>query len=206
MLFDTLALISTLIAIALLHRFINIFPSLMACTIRWKENINIHNSLKLRTDRNLLTLAMAVPFCLCIYHSQICKPGFLDSMTESLRLISIIGIFVVYSILRSIIYFSLKPQKGRDETFMAAHYAARTFFILLTLTIIAVAGCSSLFNMPAETTQRVIFWLTGGIYLIFILRKTQILLSGYSFFMSFLYLCALEILPTGVLVSSVVIF
>ena len=206
MMFDTLALISTLIAIALLHRFINIFPSLMACTIRWKENINIHNSLKLRTDRNLLSLAMILPFCLCIYHFQIYKPGFLDTMTETLKLTSVIGVFVIYTILRSILYFSLKPPKGHDETFMAAHYAARTFFILLTLTIIAVAGCLSLFNVPVETTQSVIFWLTGGIYLIFILRKIQILLSGYSFFMSFLYLCALEILPTGVLVSSVVIF
>ena len=53
MLFDILALISVFIVIILLKRLINIFPSLMACTLRWKESINLEASVKHSLDRDL---------------------------------------------------------------------------------------------------------------------------------------------------------
>jgi len=39
MLFDILALLSLLLVITLLKRLVNMFPSLLACMVRWKENI-----------------------------------------------------------------------------------------------------------------------------------------------------------------------
>ena len=206
MLFDILALTSTIVVIAILNRLINIYPSLMACTIRWKENINIHNSLKLRTDRNLLAMAMIIPFCLVIdrYISE--HITILSEMPDAVRLLTIIGAFLCYICIRGTLSLIIKPVKGHDETFMAAQHSSRTFFIILSLTLIATVGCFSLLDPKPERTMRILIWILSGIYLIFILRKTQILLSSYSFFASFLYLCALEILPTGVLVTSVVIF
>ena len=62
--FDILALLSLLAVITLLRRLVNIFPSLMASMIRWKENINLQASLKMRTDRDLVSLALFIPFCL----------------------------------------------------------------------------------------------------------------------------------------------
>ena len=64
MLFDILALISALTAILLLGRLVNIFPSLMACTIRWKESVNLESSVKHSLDRDMLSIAMVLPFCL----------------------------------------------------------------------------------------------------------------------------------------------
>ena len=56
MLFDILALISLLVILLLIRRIVDIFPSLMACMIRWKENVNLQASMKMRTDRDLLAV------------------------------------------------------------------------------------------------------------------------------------------------------
>ena len=64
MLFNILALISVLICLSLLKRFAAIFPSLMACIIRWKESVNLEASVKLSNDRDKLAFAMLLPFCL----------------------------------------------------------------------------------------------------------------------------------------------
>ena len=44
---DILTLLSLLVIICLLRRTIEIFPSLLASLIRWKESINLFNSVKL---------------------------------------------------------------------------------------------------------------------------------------------------------------
>ena len=89
MLFNILASISLIIVIILLRRLVNIFPSLLACTIRWKENVNLDASLKLRIDRNKLAVAMIVPFCLLVYRSGIYRPGFLGIFNESAQILLI---------------------------------------------------------------------------------------------------------------------
>ena len=206
MLFDTLALFSTLVVIILLKRLINIFPSLMACTIRWKENLNIHNSLKLRSDRNLLALAMVIPICLTAYRYDLYVPPFLGPMSEEVKILTIFGIFMTFAILRGVLSLMLRPRGQSNDTYSAATHSSRTFFIILTLALVTIGGCASVFDMSANDTKNAMLWVSAAIYIIFILRKSQILLSSGSLFASFLYLCALEILSTGVLIASAAIF
>ncbi len=49
-------------------------------------------------------------------------------------------------------------------------------------------------------------WVSAFIYALYMLRKFQIFASGFSILTCFLYLCALEIIPTGLLVASALIF
>ena len=60
--------------------------------------------------------------------------------------------------------------------------------------------------MNPEHAKNAILWISALTYLLHLVRKLQILSSSCSIFAGFLYLCALEILPTGVLVTSAVIF
>ena len=206
MTFNILALIATLIAIATLNRLINIFPILVNCMRRWKENVNVGNNLKIRNDRNLLAACMILPFGLMVFRYRLYDPEWFSIMSDEIRLLATIGIFLTYITARTILSLTWGPPKSRNETFRVAQYSSRTFFILLTLGFALIAGCSSLFKIPLIDTQNAMLWVSVAIYLIFLLIKSQILLSTYSFFASFLYLCALEILPTGVLVASAVIF
>lgn len=204
MLFDTLALISLLIVITLLGRLVNIFPSLMACIVRGKENVNLEMSVKLSRDRNLLASAMIIPFCLASYRFGLCSPAFMDSMTENVGLCVTLGVFIAYIILRILARIFLKPHKS-PATYDTAAKAAYTFFIILTLTLLAVGGTLSFLNIGNETIRDAMIWISGIIYAIFIFRKIQIFASSYNYIIVFLYLCALEIIPTGVLIASAII-
>ena len=69
----------------------------------------------------------------------------------------------------------------------------------------AIGGIMSFIDVDNSIIKDAMIWVSGAIYLLFLIRRTQIFASSYNFFTVFLYLCALEIIPTGVLVTSAMI-
>ena len=205
MLFDILALISTLIIITLLKRLVNIFPSLVACMMRWKESINLEASVKHSLDRDMLAVAMIIPFCLAAERFRMYDPAFMDGMNENSRLGITIGVFFIYFLIRMTAFRAARPHKMSQKTYQAAGKAAYTFFITLTLLVTGAGSILSFFGAEADTVTVAMLWISACIYAVFLLRKMQIFVSCCSFFTAFLYLCALEFLPTGVLVASALI-
>lgn len=206
MLFDSLALISLLIIVTLLKRLVNIFPSLMACIIRWKENFNLHQSVKMSTDRNMLSVALVIPFCLIADRFDMYHPAFMDGFNSVFSLLTTIGVFFAYIGLRIACRYVFQLHSTSKTTYKVANESARTYFITGTLLLLATGGLLSVFGTPMAGIKNAMFWLSGTIYTVFLLRKTQIFNSSCSLFATFLYLCALEFLPTGVLIASAVIF
>ncbi|MBQ8169763.1 MAG: hypothetical protein IJZ98_03385 [Bacteroidales bacterium] len=205
MLFDILAIISTVSVIILMRRLLNIYPSLLACIIRWKESINLEASVKHSLDRNMFAVAMIIPFCLIVYRFGIYSPAFMEGINETFSLLIIIGIFGAYFALRRAMIRIMRPKKMNPKTYKAAICCAYTFFIILTLTLFFVGGIMALLKTDPIVTRTAIIWLSAIIYGIYIFRKTQIFTSSCSIFRGFLYLCGLEIFPTGVLVASALI-
>lgn len=205
MLFDILAIISTVSVIILMRRLLNIYPSLLACIIRWKESINLEASVKHSLDRNMFAVAMIIPFCLVVYRFGIYSPAFMEGINETFSLLIIIGIFGAYFALRRAMIRIMRPKKMNPKTYKAAICCAYTFFIILTLTLFFVGGIMALLKTDPIVTRTAIIWLSAIIYGIYIFRKTQIFTSSCSIFRGFLYLCGLEIFPTGVLVASALI-
>ena len=67
-------------------------------------------------------------------------------------------------------------------------------------------GVLSFVGTDTEVIKTAMIWISAFTYALFLLRKTQIFSSSCNFFSAFLYLCALEIIPTGILVVPAVIF
>ena len=206
MLFNILALISLLIILMMLRMLVEVFPSLMACIIRSKESINLEASVQLGRARNILALSLFIPFCLTVWRFNLYSPAFMEGYTEAGGLGMTIGIILTYTLLRKALEFMLRPKKNNDKTYRTACKAARTFFSILTLTLLAMGGVMTFAGTPAESITSAMLWVSAAIYLIFILRKVQILMSSSSFFAAFLYLCALEIIPTGAIIASAIVF
>ena len=202
---DIVTLVSVVVMICFLRRIIEIFPSLVASLLRWKESVNLSNSVKLNRDRNLIALVMIVPFCLVVSASGIYSPSFMSSMGEDARFGIILGIFVGMMIIRTLLEKFCAPKRRNSQTYRFAKEASYTFFILMTISMLILWGIMSILKIDAQTAKDAMLWLSAIIYLIFLLRKTQIFTSSCSIFTAFLYLCALEILPTGALVASAVI-
>ena len=206
MLFNILALISVLICLSLLKRFTAIFPSLVACIIRWKESVNLEASVKLSNDRDRLAFAMLFPFCLVVDRFRLYDPQFLTGFDDNLRLALTIGIFLVYFIIRVIAAKFYRPKGRNSKCYKIADKSALTFFIILTLVVLSMGGIMTFIEVEPARIKSAMLWVSAGIYALSLLRKTQIFASGCSIFTAFLYLCALEIFPTGILVVSALIF
>ena len=205
MLFNILAIISVILMITLLKRLVNIFPSLMGCMIRWKENVNLEASVKDSIDRNMIAVALIIPFCLTAGRFRLYDPSFLSGLGENAYTAAVIGTFLLYCGIRVMMAMMIRTKKT-GKTIKTAESASYTFFIILTLALVLCGGVLSFLKTDLSTIRDAMLWISACIYAIFLLRKTQIFVSGCSIFTAFLYLCALEIFPTGVLVASALIF
>ena len=198
--------IALMLFLITIRTFIGIVPSLMATVIRWKESLNLEASVKLSRDRNLVAICSIIPFCLVITLKNIYHPNFLSPFNDDTRLWVIIGIFCTFFAIRTLLEHILKPRKILGKTYKAIVSVGYSFFIILTMLLVVVGGSFSLLDINEELTRNVMLWLSAATYLLYLIRKLQIFNSSYSFFAGILYLCALEILPTGVLIASAVIF
>ena len=206
MLYNILALISLFVVLTMLRKLVSVFPSLMACLIRSKESINLEASAQLSRCRNFVAAAMILPFCLIVWKDGLYSPTFMEGINENLRFFIILGIFTVYVLTRKMLEHMLMPKVTNSKIYAAACKAGRTFFSILTLTLLSMAGIMSILNVTEVVATDAMLWVSASIYLIYLLRKIQILMSSASFFAAFLYLCALEIIPTGALIASAIIF
>ena len=202
---DILSFISILSAMLVLRSLVSIFPSLVACLVRAKECFNLEASVKLSRSRDILASVMVLPFCLLVNRFDVIGTGLSVSLSEDLRTAIIIGGFIVYFIFRIATYRLFRPQRLPKKTYQTAGKAAHTFFAILTLLLLTVAGIMTVAGTDETAIKNAILWISAGIYGLFLIRKFQIFTSNCSVFAAFLYLCALEIIPTGTLVVSAII-
>ena len=206
MLIKILTVISILTTMLLLKRPVSIFPPLMACLARSKECFNLDASVKLSRDRNLLACAMILPFCLIVNRFNLHKAGTLLTLPDDIQLLIIIGVILFYILFRETVYRLFRPYRMPKKAYTTAGTTAHTFFVILTLALLAIGGITTVLGMDAEVVTTAMLWISIGIYILFLIRKFQIFISSCSVFAAFLYLCALEIIPTGTLVVSAIIF
>ena len=204
--FYALALTSVIIVMLLLRTIVEIVPSVLACLIRWKENINIEASVRLSRDRDFSAIAMLIPFCLTVFRFRIYNPSFISNLPDNPRLWAVIGVFAAYVLIRKAASMLVHPRRMSQKTLAATEKSAHTYFILLTLILLLVCSTCSFLDASSNAIRLISLWLSALIYGLYLVRKVQIFASSCSLFTAFLYLCALEILPTGILVVSDVIF
>lgn len=201
-----IGLVSLVAAILLIRNIINILPYLIGCAWRWKENVNLEDSTKLCRDRDAIFILSCFPFCLIAADFRLWGASFTSRLGQTAEFLVTAGVFLVYLGLRFVTHKFVRPSRISSKMYRTAANTFRTFFITITVTILTTAGICGLFNASADVVRSIILWETGVLYFISLLRKSQIFASGCTIFSTILYLCALEILPTGLLVASALTF
>jgi len=199
-----LIVLSTFLVLIFFRNFLNVLPHVLDSFSRERGNSDIEGSVRKSRDRNICALILLIPAVLVMDHYRLYAPRFLDPLDADLRLLAVGGAFLGYLLLRIIARISAAPKKRKDAYLRAARFGG-TFFILLCSVVLPTIGILAVFRTPAEIIRTVILVESSFIYLVFLLRKAQIL-SGFCNPLSvFLYLCALELLPTGIFVTSAVV-
>lgn len=195
------AAVSLLVGMTMIQRLINIMPSLLGCLIRWKECLNLEASAQLSRDRNIVARFVPIPLCMVAANYSLWEIDLMEKLGPGMRFLCTFGAFLLYLGMRFGLTALLRPRSTSNRTYNVATKAFDTFLITATILTLFSAAVMGVFRCEYELIRTVLFYEICGIYAIHFLRKAQILDSSMSLFSTFLYLCALEILPTGILAS-----
>ncbi|MCI1640157.1 MAG: DUF4271 domain-containing protein [Bacteroidales bacterium] len=198
----TLEFFSVILFLFIFKNFRNIFPNLVVCLGRWKGNLDIEENIKLSRDRNITALFFILPFAVLAGKYELYSPHFMSLVPEGWNTIAITGIFILYIIFRNFLHWQFRPGKSDPAPYNAARQAGANYFILALIAILAATGILSIFRVGGTLAREAILYILAGFYALFLFRKSQILTSSCNPFVTFLYLCALEIFPTGILIAT----
>lgn len=196
------AIICILTVMLSVRRITDVIPSMLGCLFRWKEAFNLEYSVRLSRNRNITFIVLTVPACLLAARFRLYDPDFMSGMTPPLRLLVTCGVFIGYLLTRRLSGTVFRPKTMDRNAYNAARMLFLTFFSLMSMVCIITAGALSFTDTDDTVIRQVSLYITGGFYLLFIFRKCQIFSHYCSLFSTILYLCTLEILPTGLLVAS----
>ena len=180
----------------------HIFPHLAKSFSRWRWNFTIEDSLQLARTRDLIALLCVAPFCLVVGRYRLVDPDFFGLLPEDWRTLEVLGMLLAWLLVRSLIYLLLETRVTNAGTFQVARRAGRNFFIILTFVLLAVAGVCYCFGAPDGTVRKALYIAAGVVYMAFLLIKGEILNSVCNPLTTFLYLCALELIPAGILIAA----
>ncbi len=195
-----LAVAAALLFIINLPNYLHILPHLLKCASMWRRNLSLEHSMQLVRSRNLSCWACLLPFCLIAACYDLAGERIISPAAGTVHTLATMALVAAWALLRQVLYLISGMRARKRQTWQAAHRAGYNFFILLVSVMLLTVGFVLLPGIGRQSARTILLIECGLVYMLFLIRKSQILASEYPLFTTFLYLCALEFLPTGILI------
>lgn len=196
----------TFILLLSLKKIVNVTPILLGATIRVKENINIEDSSRISRDRNhvaLLSVFTVAIICTRYRIPHLWSNIFSDPALSLLLSTALIALTAIYRamVTRSLCRWYDCTRAGKIVT-----GTSYTYFIILTAIAVISSGMLYISGIrDAETIRTGIALSAAFAYFLFIIREIQIFIHySCTAYFTFLYLCAAEFIPFGILAVALV--
>ena len=192
--------VAVVLVLLALKEIVGFVPDAWYCLKRARGSVNLEHSISVARSRNIIALINVLPFCLLIdYFGIIRIPG----VPAEFGAASVACVLLAYLLLRLIAYGLCKMRrKFGYETAVASHRVIFTFFIILTWVMLATLGVMHLFKLDPALIRKIVIVEISALYFLSVIRSGQILTQKCSGISTFLYLCALEFLPSALLVAG----
>lgn len=192
-----------ILGLLFMRRYISVFPYISGGFFRWKEILNMENNMRLSRERNSVAFA-SVPICIiCISRLDVINAEFMAGLTPGMKTLAIFGILLSFLAARWFFGLTVPTRRMRGDTSRAAEGAWRNFSIALSSILLLLTIIYSISSSCAHIAESASIYAIIILWVIFLLRKYQIMAYDCGQFKSFLYLCAVEILPAVMLVASI---
>lgn len=195
-----LAVLSILAFFLLFADFLRMIPSLMDCLGRYRANITLEHSVSKARSRNYIAMVVLVPFCLIVDKTEMFRPSFWERIPEFWSIFVTIGFISAYFILRTVLYLLVRPKGFNSEELVAVRHSLYNYFILASVLLIISLLLMFVFKVGPGAVRNVLSLELLLVCLIAFIRIGQFFGSHCKGFSTFLYLCALEFLPLGILI------
>jgi len=194
--------LSVVLMLLSMGTFLHVFPKVTACMSRWKTNLEIEDSLQLARSRNWIAVILFVPLCMVVYHYGLYSPDFLDKVPSLWKFPVVVAVMLVYLLFRVFLEYQLEMQNHSSKAFIAANRSFYNFTIVLFFILFLSGAVLGLLIEDQRLVHTLMLVILTAFYALYVFTRRQIFRSVCGPLSTFLYLCGLEFLPTGVLVVS----
>lgn len=196
------ALIVTLILLLLeLTDIIRLYPSLLRCIPLWKGNLELEHSVSLARTRNTIAFIMGLCICLIADRWALVAPSFKTALPAAWQLAVTTGLLAGTLLLRRLLFYLTKFRSTTSEYASTFRHIIFNYMVillgslmLLTVVLLVAARVNGL------TVRNILYAEAALFYLLHLVRTGQFLRSRCGVLSTILYLCALEIMPAGILI------
>ena len=199
MIADGIIALMAAVFIIFMKGILNVMPMVLGSLFRWKENLNIEDSVKMCRERNRFALILFPAFCVTTARYGVWSPSFIGDSGLLTSIPVTAAALVVFLLVRGLLIKIMRPSGMNGKTWKAANDALYTYFITSAILVLATAGAMSFAGCTDHAVKMAIVYECAAVWLVFLFRKMQIFKNSCSLFSAILYLCTLEILPMAVL-------
>ena len=192
-------MVTIILLIMTLPDLIRLYPQLLRCLSRWTGNLELEHSVSLARTRNNVALVAGVAVCLIADRWQLADPSFRQAAPESFRLAITSALLMGTALLRRLFYVATKFRSLTNEYAATLRQTIFNYLILLTSLMLVTVLLLAALRAPDIVVRNVLYAECAVFYLVHLIRFTEILRFRCGILATFLYLCALEILPIGIL-------
>ena len=201
-----LAVLAVILLVAALPDFFRLLPDLLYSFDRSRGAAALEHSIGQARTRNLIALACALPFCLIADRYALWRPDFWQAVPAAWSAPAALGGMAAFLLVREFFYLLARPRRLSGEESDTLHHAPYNFFILLTILMLTSVGILTLVHGREEFIRKLLLWETAVVWLLAVIRSGQFLGTFCNVFSTFLYLCALELIPAALMVCAHMFF
>lgn len=198
-------LVAIALALLVLRDYLKLVPLLSGSLVRCRGNIEIEHSVSQARGRNRCALVGLFILALLTDRYKLYPADFLGVIPQAWQALATLSVLVSYIILRAIIFTFFRLPKLDSESRKAAHTAIYNYFLAFLPLMLASIGILWIFKANDSVVRWTLWVETFAFLWLTLRRKGQILSLKYSPLKTFLYLCALEVLPFACLVIPAVL-
>lgn len=194
-----------LLIVHLLDLF-RLIPHLLYCYSRVRGAEALEHSLGTARLRNLLAFSLSLPFCLVLDRFAVLRPAFWDAIPPVWSAPATICLVAAFVLVRALFHAIFRPRRMSGEVVTTLRHNLYNYLLLLFPLMLLVTAVLLVFPLGEDLGRTIFRVLIAAIWGLSTLRSGQILAAHGAGLSTFLYLCALELIPAALLVAVVVYF
>ncbi len=195
-----------ILAILCISQLIEVFPIVFAGIFRTKPVLSFESNVRLGKERDMVAWVAYLALCLIFARFDVISLRFMEKFPFGISTLFVIGIMLAYMMLRMSLIKAFEPKRRGKEYYMASNNLYFNFLILLAGAMCATVLFCLYKDMNDLIVRRILLYEIVGTAALLALRKLEILSNYCNLFLGFLYLCALEIFPAGLLIAASLLF
>lgn len=197
--------VASILVVLYMRRFVTVLPYLAGGIFRWKKLAELEYNMRLSRDRDALILPSALIMIVYLSLLDILSPSFMDGLSPGMKTAATFGVCTAFFILRWILILVTPSRKIHRDSLNAANGAGGDFLIMAAAFLSLLVILRASFPAYAGLAGTASYYVTGALWVVFLIRKKEIIAADAGQLQAFLYLCSVEILPAVLLVASMMI-